>query len=89
MRRDSRYSGGWGQSFEDAIYINCNNTEDGIAAEYEYIENMFEELEIGYRVKRQELNHMENGKSFDVITLELIDKTEVNIYFEVSNFYGR
>lgn len=89
MKTDERYSGGCGKSFEEAIYIKCDTTENGIAAEYEYIENMFDELSVSYSVTRQELIHGENGKSFDVITLKLIDKTKIKIYFEISNFYGR
>ena len=78
-----KVSGGDGSSREKAIIISdCDNTE-GVQQEYVEISRRFE----NYKMIRQSLIG-EGGKHYDVLLIN-IDGQEKEIYFDITDFFGK
>lgn len=73
-----------GLSYETAIVINETNESKGIAAEYDWIKNNYP----GYKMKMQSLN-THAGKPYDVIRITRSNGEDLDLYFDISNFYGK
>ena len=83
------YSGHEGKSIDDAIIISdVDNHFDGINAEYRYIENSYGRRGVDWRMIRQELLN-ENQKVYDRILIQLTDQTEISLYFDLTEFFGK
>jgi hypothetical protein len=72
-----------GKSFKTAIVINENSEMAGVHAEYQWIRDHYTD----YKVVKQTLVS-QGKKPFDIITIEFADKTQRDIYFDISNFLG-
>ena len=73
-----------GSSFDKAILIKETHERPGIDAEYAWIRTQYP----GSKVKGQSLmNH--GGKPYDVIHITTADGTDKDVYFDISNFYGK
>lgn len=73
-----------GSSFEKAIVINEKSESTGIDAEYAWLKKNYP----GYKTKSQQLaNH--NKKPFDIITIETAQSKLVDVYFDISKFFGK
>ena len=79
-----KISGGDGSSIEKAIIISdCNNTE-GVHQEYVEVEKRFGK----YRLIRQVLLNQE-GKMYDKLELELENGEVIDLYFDITHFFGK
>jgi len=78
-----------GNSFEDAIVIKgAKDSEEGIGAEYEYLVEKFGIPKIGWKFIRQSLIPAED-KYFDKLIIEVSNGKEVEIYFDITEFFGK
>jgi len=75
---------GDGSSFEKAIYITENHETPGIHAEYAWIKEKYP----NYKLKGQSLSTYKN-KPYDIIHITTADGKDMDIYFDISNFYGK
>jgi isopentenyldiphosphate isomerase len=73
-----------GLSYETAIVINKKNESEGVDAEYKWIKAHYS----NYQIKGQALNTFEK-RAHDVITIELADGKKVELYFDISKFFGK
>lgn len=73
-----------GSSYEKAIIIKEKTESTGVAAEYNWLKENYP----GYKTKMQSLNYYEN-KPFDIIIIITKQGEEKQIYFDISNFYGK
>jgi hypothetical protein len=83
-----RYSGGKGDSPEDAVVITgVSKQTEGVVAEYDYISSLHGEKNKSWSLYEQTILK-EEDKVFDVITINLIDLNgEQRIYyFDVTSF---
>jgi len=79
-----RVSGGDGSSFENAIIISdCDNIE-GVDQEYNEVQKRFG----NYKLIRQSLLNQE-GRMFDKLELELEDGRIIEVYFDITDFFGK
>lgn len=82
------FSDNSGQSIEDAVVIeNALNEEDGVAAEYYYLEEKFGPRDVDWFLKSQELV-TEEERFYDLMDIELADKTRIEVYFDITDFFG-
>lgn len=76
--------GGNGTCFDDAIIItDCSNIE-GVDQEYIELRKRFGH----YKLIRQTLIE-NNGKFYDILEIELENGVKSEIYFEITNFFGK
>ena len=73
-----------GSLFENAIVIKEKSEHKGVDAEYAWLREHYP----GYKLKGQSLL-FHNDKPYDLIEIITADGTEVGIYFDISNFYGK
>ena len=83
-KKESSVPAGDGSSYENAIFIKKNNEKAGVDAEYVWIREHYP----GSRTKMQALQ-VSNGKHYDVLTIVTGDGTEKQVYFDISNFFGK
>ncbi len=83
-------SGGYGNSPEDAIVIECEKTGDGIEMEYRIVNYLMLLLDKTGNLERQELVH-EEDRHYDKIIMALEDDEEsfYEFYFDISKFFGK
>jgi hypothetical protein len=73
-----------GSSFEKAIFIKETHEGPGVDAEYAWIRDKYP----GSIVNGQALVNQKN-KPYDIIHITTADGTKTDIYFDISNFYGK
>ena len=73
-----------GSSYDKAIFIKEDHEQPGIHAEYAWIRAQYR----GSKVNGQSLNNYRN-KPYDVIHITTADGTTRDVYFDISNFYGK
>jgi hypothetical protein len=73
-----------GNSYENAIVIKETNESAGVAAEYSWIQSNIP----GAKPKLQSLQS-HGGKPYDVIQVELGNGESRNVYFDISNYFGK
>ena len=73
-----------GSSFEKAIFIKETGEGAGVDAEYAWIRNKYP----GSKVNGQALMY-HNNKPYDVIHITTADGAKTDVYFDISNFYGK
>jgi len=87
-KKQEMFSGGSGESFETAVILNTRSGIAGVAAESQFIADQCGTRNKDWKKKEQALVS-ENGKHYDVVTVELSDgKTRV-FHFDISQFCGR
>jgi hypothetical protein len=79
-----KVSGGDGSSYENAIVISDCSNQEGVQQEYKEVRKRFGE----YRLIRQVLLEHE-GKMYDKLELELKDSEHVDVYFDITDFFGK
>ena len=79
---------GQGDSQKNAIVIHAPNSIIGIMAEYKYIENQYGVQDVDWKLCMQSLI-AGNGKSYDLLTIEMKDGTKKSFYFDITDFYGK
>ena len=73
-----------GLSFATAIVITEKTSGAGIRAEYEWIKAHYTD----YKIQGQSLN-IKNDKPYDIITITLSNGKNLDLYFDISNFFGK
>jgi len=73
-----------GSSYDKAIFITETSEGKGIDAEYAWIRAQYP----GSKVNGQSLNNY-HSKPYDVIHITTSDGTAKDVYFDISNFFGK
>ena len=82
------FSGGDGGSIEHAVVIlGAKGEQDGVAAEYKYLEMLYGPRGAGYTVSSQSLLE-QNGKSYDRLDIEVKGKP-LGVFFDISDYFGK
>jgi len=83
------FEGGPGDAMDNAIVIKgAPNNQQGIDAEYYYLEKKFGRFKVDWKLNKQRLLHKGN-KKFDLMQIELKDGTRKDIYFDITDFFGK
>lgn len=83
------FSDNSGQSIDDAIVIqNAKGEDDGVASEYYYLEQKYGERKVDWDLEYQSLVN-EGDRSYDKMDIQLYDGTEITIYFDITDFFGK
>ena len=80
--------GGPGDSQKNAPVIQAPDNIAGIMAEYEYLENRYGVRNVDWKLFMQSLIKG-NGRSYDLLTIELKDGSRKSFYFDVTGFFGK
>lgn len=75
---------GDGMSYDTPVVIREKSEGAGVDAEYKWVREHYP----GSRVKKQALTQ-HNGKSFDVLSVRTEDGKDIDLYFDISNFFGK
>jgi hypothetical protein len=73
-----------GSSFEKAVVIKEKSEMKGVSAEYAWLRKNYP----GYKSNGQSLTPHGN-KNYDVIHITTADGRKKDIYFDISNFFGK
>jgi uncharacterized protein YcfL len=73
-----------GSSFAKAIIIDEKSESKGVDAEYAWIKKHYS----GYTINGQALKQY-NNKPHDIISITTDDGKKVDLYFDISSFYGK
>ena len=87
--RPPLYSGGSGETMEDAVIINARNTPSGVAAEYRYVSDRYGRQDADWTPELQALQKPEDGRVYDMLRVRLKNGEVKEFYFDISSFYGR
>ena len=77
-------SGNDGSSYEKAIVIEEKSEGPGVNAEYDWLRKHYP----GYKFKKQSLNFHEK-KYYDILSIVTGEGEKKDIYFDISNFFGK
>ncbi len=84
----SVYSGGDGSSYENAVVVNAASSSDRVAAEFEYISNIYGQSDSDWSMVKQTFC-MRDDKYYDVLTIRPADGDEKSIFFDITAFFGK
>jgi predicted Zn-dependent protease len=73
-----------GSSYEKAIVIEEKSEKKGVDAEYAWLRQNYP----GCRVGKQALN-FKDKKPYDILTITTAEGETRQIYFDISNFFGK
>jgi hypothetical protein len=76
-----------GESIEEAVVIQAQSSMDGVPKEYEWLGKRFGRQGQDWIMKSQALTGHAN-RVYDVITIQLADGSEKQIYFDITGFMG-
>ncbi|MEJ2727369.1 MAG: hypothetical protein P8185_02470 [Deltaproteobacteria bacterium] len=79
---------GQGDCKKNAIVIHVPNSITGIMAEYKYLEDQYGVQDVDWKLCMQSLV-TGNGKSYDLLTIEIKDGTRKSFYFDITDFFGK
>ena len=77
-----------GESIEDAIIIHAPNSRIGVAKEYEWVRKHFGQPNVDWILGFQQLLD-EGDRFYDLLHIRLADGTEKDIYFDITDFFGK
>lgn len=83
----SIYSGGDGSSREAAIVIGADNPEDGIRAEYEYIQQQHGPRDKAWK-RDMQIKTSAGGRHYDLVSIILNDGVKKKFWFDITRCYG-
>ncbi|MDR0478420.1 MAG: hypothetical protein LBH31_01165 [Burkholderiaceae bacterium] len=72
-----------GSSFEKAVVIQEKTEIAGVPAEYTWLRDHYPSYK---RISQSMISH--DGKSYDILHIETEDRQEIDIYFDISSFFG-
>jgi hypothetical protein len=81
--KPANYSGGDGLSKAKAVVLNTSSENGGIASEYVWVAHTYP----GSKVLEQALSAWDHGKRYDILTIQTADKTEVELWFDITLMY--
>ena len=78
----------------DLIVIHATDTESGIEAEYEYINQLYGRLGVGWELLQQRLTTCISKEGaepleVDILTIQLPSGEIKDVMFDISSFYGK
>lgn len=78
----------------ELIVIEALDTESGICAEYEYIDQIYGEFGVGWELLRQRVTTRNPNKGgdpveVDILTIKLPSGEVKDIAFDITSFYGK
>ncbi|MBB3186912.1 hypothetical protein [Microbacter margulisiae] len=73
-----------GSSYQKAIIIHASSESTGVPAEYQWLKNHYP----GYQTKMQTLVFHQK-KPYDIIEIVTAEGQDKNIYFDISNYFGK
>jgi predicted RNA-binding protein associated with RNAse of E/G family len=73
-----------GSSYENAIVITEKSETPGVDAEYKWLKEHFP----GYSFIEQSLRNFKK-KPYDVLKIKTAEGVEKEVYFDISNFFGK
>jgi len=80
-----QFRGGDGSSKEKAIIISGAKSElEGVDAEFKFIQRLYSDYELDNQTFIGE-----EDKKYDLLIIKLSDGTKKDIWFDISDFYGR
>ena len=80
-----QYKGGGGSSEQEAVIIlGAENELEGVDAEYEYIQSLYTNFELDSQTFLEKRN-----KKYDILTIKLPGGNKKDIWFDITDFYGR
>lgn len=84
-------TGGDGSSEENAIVIrNAKNTKDGVNAEYELVAKYYGVEDVDWRLIEQFLISSDaTERYYDILRIEDRAGKQYEIYFDITEFYGK
>jgi hypothetical protein len=83
------FEGGTGETCELAVVLRgARGAMRGIPAEYRYLTQRLGQRGVDWQLVEQRLFEVD-GKHYDHFRLALKDGREVEVYFDISEFYGR
>lgn len=78
-----QYKGGSGSSEQETVIILGAESElEGVDAEYEFIQSLYEDFELDSQTFLEKGN-----KKYDILTVKLSGGTKKDIWFDISDFY--
>jgi hypothetical protein len=82
------FEGGSGDSVQDPIVIKgASSHELGVVAEYKFIAHKYGRRDVAWKLKMQMVSN--KPKMMDLIRIELSDGSIKDIYFDISDFFGK
>jgi hypothetical protein len=81
-------SGGNGSTKEQAIIINAPSDKLGVDAEYKYLESIYGEQNVHWRLYEQNL-FVKDNKYYDILVIELRNSQLLTFWFDINSFYGK
>ena len=78
-----------GKVVESPIVIQAEDSESGVAAEYEFLDSLFGPGDTGWSFVRQRLFILPDGRKEDAVTIRLADGSVREIRFDITAFCGR
>ena len=82
------FEGGPGDRMENAVVIHAPNCIAGIMAEYKFIEDRCGVQNQDWKLIGQ-FKLSEDGRDFDMITIETKDCIRKSFYFDITDFFGK
>jgi len=83
------FEGGGGRSPDAAVIIKgAKDTVVGIAAEHYYLEMKYGKQNVKWNLVSQSLLHKQD-RHFDLIKIRLVDGSQKEIYFDITEFFGK
>jgi hypothetical protein len=84
----SLFSGGTGETAENAVVINATSSLQGIPAEYAYVEQHCGKEDEDWTLDAQ-MQTSQNGREYDVLTVTLKQGGTRTFWFDITSFYGK
>ena len=81
-------AGGDGSSAEEAVVINATSSIVGVPEEHDYIGRVCGKKDVDYTLRKQMLMS-QNGRSYDVLEIEMKDGSVRSFWFDITSFFGR
>ena len=78
-----------GKVDESPIVIQAQDSESGVAAEYELLDSRFGPGDSGWSFVRQRLFILPDGRKEDAVTIRLADGSVREIRFDITAFFGK
>lgn len=84
-----QYKGGNGTTKQEAVMIlGAENEMEGVEAEYNWLEKKYGEENVEWEINLQELVD-EGNKQYDILRIKLLNSEIKEVWFEITEFYGR
>lgn len=81
-------SGGDGSSREAAIVIGADNTQDGIRAEFQYVQQKHGLYKVAWK-RDMQMKVRAEGRDYDVVSIVLTDGMKKTFWFDITSFSGK